>query len=135
LYWGAGFSHGFGRLDANRELVVWMWAFNASPTHRVKLQFYGFDSPTEMTGRDSPRQALHFVLDYLASIDSASAQGRSQRIEEFLGQDVDGGNPAAVMDPAKSVGCSPAATRLRIETEELILQLLLAPSRIGGEER
>ena len=49
-----GFSHGFGRLDANRELVEWMRRYNADPSHRVKLQFYGFDSPTEMTGTDSP---------------------------------------------------------------------------------
>src|SRR5215467_15883695 len=42
-----GFSHGFGRLDANRELVQWMREYNADPSHRVKIQFYGFDSPTE----------------------------------------------------------------------------------------
>jgi erythromycin esterase-like protein len=54
----AGFSHGFGRLDANRELVEWMRAFNADAAHRVKLQFYGFDSPTEMMYSDSPRQVL-----------------------------------------------------------------------------
>jgi len=120
-----GFSHGFGRLDANRELVEWMRAFNANPTHRVKLQFYGFDSPTEMTGSDSPRQVLHFVLAYLASIDHASAQERRQHIEEFLGQDADWENPAAMMDPTKSVGRSPAATALRIETEDLISELRL----------
>ena len=84
-----GFSHGFGRLDLNRELVEWMRAFNADPTHRVKLQFYGFDSPTEMTSSDSPRQVLHFVLDYLASVDSAGAQERRQHIDKFLGQDAD----------------------------------------------
>jgi erythromycin esterase len=120
-----GFSHGFCRLDANRELVEWMRAFNADPTHRVKLQFYGFDSPTEMTGSDSPRQVLHFVLDYLASIDSASAQERRQHIEEFLGHDADWENPAAMMDPTKSVGRSPAATALRIEMEDLISELRL----------
>src|SRR5919109_596363 len=64
----SGFSHGFGRLEANRELVEWMRRHNADPAHRVKLQFYGFDSPTEMTGTDSPRQLLHFALDYLASV-------------------------------------------------------------------
>src|SRR5207342_419842 len=58
-----GFSHGFGKLDANRELVEWMRRYNADPSHRVKLQFYGFDSPTEMMGSDSPSQVLHFVLD------------------------------------------------------------------------
>ena len=118
-----GFSHGFGRLDANRELVEWMRAYNADPTHRIKLQFYGFDSPTEMMFSDSPAQVLHFVLDYLASIDSASGQEHRQRIDPLLGQDSDWENPAAMMDPTKSVGRSPAATALRIETEELIAEL------------
>jgi erythromycin esterase-like protein len=119
----AGFSHGFGRLDANRELVEWMRAFNADPTHHIKLQFYGFDSPTEMMFSDSPRKVLHFVLDYLVSIDSASGQEHRQRIDPLLGQDSDWENPAAMMDPTKSVGRSPAATALRIETEELIAEL------------
>jgi erythromycin esterase-like protein len=119
----AGFSHGFGRLDANRELVEWMRAYNADPTHRIKLQFYGFDSPTEMMFSDSPARVLHFVLDYLASIDSDSSQEHRQRIDPLLGQDSDWENPAAAMDPTKSVGLSPAATALRIETEELISEL------------
>jgi erythromycin esterase len=50
-----GFSHGFGRLEANRELVEWMRQYNANPTHRVKLRFYGFDSPTEIECADSPK--------------------------------------------------------------------------------
>src|SRR3954453_9248631 len=28
----SGFSHGFGRLDANRELVEWMRLYNADPS-------------------------------------------------------------------------------------------------------
>jgi erythromycin esterase len=119
----AGFSHGFGQLDANRELVEWMRAYNADGAHSVKLQFYGFDSPTEMMFSDSPAQVLHFVLDYLASIDSASGEEQRLRIEPLLGQDSDWENPAAMMDPTKSVGLSPAATALRIETEDLIAQL------------
>jgi erythromycin esterase len=119
----AGFSHGFGRLDANRELVEWMRAFNADPMHRVKLQFYGFDSPTEMMSSDSPRQVLHFVLDYLASIDTGSAEEHRHRIDALLGQDADWENPAAAMGPTKSVGMSPAATQLRIETEDLISEI------------
>jgi erythromycin esterase-like protein len=119
----AGFSHGFGRLDANRELVEWMRRYNADPSHHVKLRFYGFDSPTEMTGTDSPRQVLHFVLNYLTSIDSASGKEHRQRIDPLLGLDSDWENPAAMMDPTKSVGLSPAATALRIEAEDLITEL------------
>jgi erythromycin esterase len=118
-----GFSHGFGRLEANRELVEWMRSYNAAAAHSVKLQFYGFDSPTEMMFSDSPRQVLHFVLDYLASIDSASDEEQRLRIEPLLGLDSDWENPAAMMDPTKSVGLSPAATALRIETEDIIAQL------------
>jgi erythromycin esterase len=118
-----GFSHGFGRLEANRELVEWMRRYNADPSHRVNLQFYGFDSPTEMTVSDSPRHVLHVVLDYLASIDRASAQEHRQRIDPLLGQNVDWENPAAMMDPAQSIGRSPEAAALRIETEDLISEL------------
>jgi erythromycin esterase len=118
-----GFSHGFGRLEANRELVEWMRCYNADPAHRVKLHFYGFDSPTEVTGADSPRQVLHFVLDYLASIDSKSSQKYRSHIDPLLGQDANWENPAAMMDPTQSIGLSVEATALRIETEELISEL------------
>ena len=76
-----------------------------------------------MTGTDSPRQVLYFVLDYLASIDSASGQEYRQRIDSLLGHDSDWENPAAMMDPTKSVGSSAEAMQLRIETEELISEL------------
>ncbi|MDF1531435.1 MAG: erythromycin esterase family protein [ANME-2 cluster archaeon] len=118
-----GFSHGFGRLDANRELLEWMRRYNADPFHRVKLQFYGFDSPTEMVGTDSPGKVLHFVLDYLASIDNARGKEYRERIDHLLGKDSDWENPAASFDPPKSVGLSPEATALRIETEDLITEL------------
>lgn len=118
-----GFSHGFGRLDANRELVEWIKAYNAEPCHDIKLQFYGFDSPTKMTGTDSPRQVLHFVLDYLASIDGDREKERRERIDSLLGLDADWENPAAMMDRTLSIGLSPAATALRIETEDIISEL------------
>jgi len=118
-----GFSHGFGRLDANRELIEWMRAFNADSSHSIKLQFYGFDSPTEMMFSDSPARVLHFVLDYLSLIDSASGEEHRERIDPLLSQDSDWENPDAAIDPTKSVGLSPAATALRIETEDLISEL------------
>lgn len=118
-----GFSHGFGKLEANRELVAWMRQYNADPSHRVQLRFYGFDSPTEMVNTDSPRQLLSFALDYLTAMDSASGEARRARIVALIGQDADWENPAAMMDPTQAIGASPAATQLRIETEELITEL------------
>src|SRR5512134_759980 len=97
--------------------------YNASPAHPVKLRFYGFDSPTEMMGSDSPRQVLCFVLDYLASIDGEAGGERRQRIDSLLGSDADWENPETLFDPSKSVGLSPAATALRIETEDLMTEL------------
>ncbi len=133
-----GFSHGFGRLEANRDLIEWMRQYNADPSHSTKLHFYGFDSPTEMTTTDSPRQVLNFVLDYLSSIDSVNGQERCERIDSLLGQDFDWENPAAMMNPAKSIGLSSAATALRIETEDLISELsTLRPELVakGGKNR
>lgn len=118
-----GFSHGFGQLEANRELVEWMREYNADHSHRVKIRFYGFDSPTEMMYADSPRHILHFVLDYLTSIDSISGRCHQERIDPLLGNDPDWENPAAAMDPTRSVGISPNAIALRTETEDLISEL------------
>jgi len=120
-----GFSHGFGLLDANRELVDWMREYNAVPSNRIKLRFYGFDAPTEMMYADSPRQVLHFVLDYLSSIDGEIGKKYLERIDPLLGKDLDWENPAATMDPSKSVGSSQAACALRLETEDLITDMRL----------
>jgi erythromycin esterase len=120
-----GISHSFGKLEANRELVEWMRQYNTDPAHPVKLHFYGFDSPTDATGTDSPRQTLHFALDYLSSIDGASGQEYRDRIEPLLGKDADWENPAAILEPAKAIGQSAQAKALRIETEELIAYLLV----------
>jgi len=131
----SGFSYGFRRLDANRDLVEWMRRSNADPSQRVTLQFYGFDSPTAMTGTDSPRHVLHFVLDYLTALDSASGQQRRARIDALLGSDADWENPAALMDPTKAVGLSDAATALRIETEDLMTELRIRrPEFVGRSD-
>lgn len=119
----AGFSHNFGRLAATRELIEWMRTYNLDSKNRARLHFYGFDSPTEMTATDSPRQLLHFALAYLASIDTAAAQPLRRRIDPLLGDDSAWENPEANFNPAKSIGLSPAAAALRTETEDLITHL------------
>ncbi|GER90004.1 erythromycin esterase [Dictyobacter vulcani] len=118
-----GFSHGFGKFAANRELVEWMRHYNADPAHQMKLHFYGFDSPTDVPSTDSPRQILHVALDYLNLVDEALGQEYQNRIDPLLGQDSAWENPAAMLDPTQAIGRSPEATALRIETEELISEL------------
>jgi erythromycin esterase-like protein len=82
---------------------------------------------------DSPRQLLNFVLDYLASVDNACAEKHHKRIDLLIGKDADWENPAAMMDPAKSIGLSPAATALRIETENLITELRLRRPELAAK--
>ncbi len=118
-----GFSHNFGRIDANRELIEWMRQYNADPARCVELHFYGADSPTENYYADSPRQTLIFALDYLVALagDAAADElARRERIVALFGADAEWEDPAVMMDPAKGIGLSPAATALRIETEDLI---------------
>jgi erythromycin esterase-like protein len=132
----AGISHGLGPYAGNRELVEWMRRYNADATRAAKLQFYGFDSPTEMTSADSPRKLLRVAIDFLASIDGSLVDKRRDRIEDLLGDDADWENTAAAMDPAKSIGRTPAAASLRIETEELICDLRIRrPELIGKSDR
>jgi erythromycin esterase len=118
-----GFSHSFGQWKANHELIEWMRQYNADSWHPVKLHFYGFDSPTEMYGTDSPRQVLEFVLDYLATVDPIRGERHRQRIEPLLGEDATWEHPETLMDATKSIGLSAEAAQLRIETEELIAEL------------
>ncbi|MFN8536321.1 MAG: erythromycin esterase family protein [Thermomicrobiales bacterium] len=133
-----GFSHNFGRLDANRELIEWMRAYNADPAHPTRLHFYGVDSPSESYSTDSPRQLLLFPLDYLASLADPRAHQRRERIETLLGPDAAWENPAALMDPSAGIGLSDAANALRLETEELITALQLRRPELiarGGADR
>ena len=128
-----GFGPAFGQLEANRELVEWMRGYNADPSLPVKLRFYAFDIPSGTIGIGSPRQVLHFVLDYFAAQDRPGSQARRERIDSLLGQDSDWENPAAMLDHTKSVGLSPAATALRIETEELISDLRARRPELGAK--
>lgn len=131
-----GFGNAFGRLEANRELVEWMRAYNADPAHPVKLRFYGFDIPTGTIGAASPRQTLAVPLDYLAALDPARGRAHRERIDALLGDDFAWENPAAILDPAQSIGASPAATALRIATEELISALRIRrPELIARSDR
>jgi erythromycin esterase-like protein len=116
-----GFGHGMGQLEANRDLVEWMRAYNQRNT--TKLSFYGFDIPTGTMGIASPRQVLHFVVDYLAKADPEAAEAHRQKIDRLLGEDGPWENPAVYMDPSKSIALSADATALRVETEDLIAEL------------
>src|SRR5687767_2420628 len=117
-----GFSHGFGHVEANRELIEWMRLYNADPPGQVPLRFYGFDIPG-IDGYASPSGVLRFAIEYLCSIDPAGGREHRERIESLLGDDAQWENPAAYTDLAKAMGLSPSAAALRVATEDLLAAL------------
>jgi erythromycin esterase-like protein len=114
-----GFSHGFGRSAANRELVRWMRAYNDGRPASQQLRFAGFDGPLEMTG-ESPRQALAALHAHLADrCDAAMLPCTAEELDRLLGDDDRWSDPATVMDPSRSVGRTPEAERLRLIADDL----------------
>jgi erythromycin esterase-like protein len=111
-----GFSHGFGAVPGNRELVEWLRTHNAGRPPSDRVRFHGFDAPTEYASAPSPRRALSWVTDYLP----AALRPESVRdLDALLGEDTDWTNEAAMYDPAASIGDSDRVRALRIVADDL----------------
>ncbi|MFE7275241.1 erythromycin esterase family protein [Streptomyces sp. NPDC057623] len=116
-----GFSHGWGASAANRELVGWMRAHNEGRPASERLRFAGFDGPLEITGAASPRQALTALHGYLSTwVDAALLPCTGDTLDRLLGADDRWTDPAAMTDPARSVGRSAEAARLRLLADDLV---------------
>ncbi|MEV5764535.1 erythromycin esterase family protein [Micromonospora sp. NPDC052213] len=119
-----GFSHGFGASAANRELVSWMRAYNDGRPAPERLRFAGFDGPLEITGAASPRQALTALHAYLtARVDADLLPCTPETLDRLLGADDRWTDPAAMMDPSRSVGQTPEAKQLRLLADDLVALL------------
>src|SRR3954454_3716047 len=119
-----GFSHRFGASAANRELVRWMRAYNDGRSVSLQLRFAGFDGPLEITGAASPRQALTALHAYLTAwVDADLIPFTAETIDRLLGADDRWIDPAAMMDPSRSVGQTPDATQLRLLADDLVVLL------------
>ncbi|WP_225853657.1 erythromycin esterase family protein [Micromonospora sp. AMSO31t] len=119
-----GFSHGWGAFPANRELVRWMRAYNDGRPAAQQVRFAGFDGPLEITGAASPRQALAALHAYLTAwVDPDLLPCDAATLDRLLGADDVWTNPAAMMDPSRSVGRTPEATRLRLLADDLVALL------------
>ncbi|CAM5439391.1 erythromycin esterase family protein [Streptomyces aurantiogriseus] len=127
-----GFSHpelGLGASAANRELVRWMRAYNVRADNdgrpaSERLRFAGFDGPLEITHAASPRQALTALHGYLAArVDADLLPCTADTLDHLLGTDDRWTDPAAMMDPAQSVGQSAEAGRLRLLADDLVALL------------
>ncbi|MFJ2885117.1 erythromycin esterase family protein [Streptomyces sp. NPDC087305] len=120
-----GFSHGWGAFAANRDLVRWMRAHNVRADNdgrpaSERLRFAGVDGPLEITGAASPRQALsalHRCLSRWVSADLLPCT--AETLDSLIGTDDRWTEPAAMMDPGRSMGQSADAAQLRLLAPEL----------------
>ncbi|QFU86243.1 erythromycin esterase family protein [Amycolatopsis sp. YIM 10] len=118
-----GFSHGFGELTFNRELVSWMRTYNASRPPAERLTFYGYDTPMETMSAPSPRPYLEHARDYL---------GVDVDIAAVAGDDTRWSRTEAVMNYAESPGLGADAVRLRTIADDLLVRLhSAAPGQIA----
>ncbi|MFD2024774.1 erythromycin esterase family protein [Promicromonospora aerolata] len=119
-----GFSHEWGAFGANRELVRWMRAYNEDRSGDDRLRFAGFDGPLESTAAASPRQVLTALHDFLADrVDPALLPCTAEVLDGLLGPDDRWTEPAAMTDPARSVGRSAQARELRLLADDLVALL------------
>lgn len=114
-----GFSHGFGQVQANQDLVVWMRQFNVGRNEMDCLKFYGFDPPIENMWAASPRHSLLALHAFLARHFSHLPVDRAT-LERLCGDDARWTNQAAAMDPSQSVGNTEAAWHLRALADDLL---------------
>ncbi|MGW4486896.1 erythromycin esterase family protein [Amycolatopsis sp. NPDC004368] len=117
-----GFSHWFGNVPGNRELVQWLRGHNAGRAPQDQVRFHGFDAPTETTSAPSPRRALTAVLGYLPE----ASRPAIPDLDALLGSEDDWTNEAALYDAAASVGGSERARALRIVADDLASALYRA---------
>lgn len=119
-----GFSHEWGAFGGNRELVRWMRAYNDGRAASERVRFAGFDGPLEITGAASPRPVLTALHDLLASrVDTGLLPGTAETLDRLLGADDRWTEPAAMMDPSRSVGRTPDAKELRLLADDLVALL------------
>ncbi|MEY7973555.1 erythromycin esterase family protein [Saccharomonospora xinjiangensis] len=110
----SAFSHDFGNLAPNRQLVAWMRDYNAKRPREQRLTFHGFDAALETFSAPSPRPYLEHARDYLGlDLDIASLTGEDERWSRA----------EAVLDAAASPGASADADRLRAIADDLFTSL------------
>ncbi|MET9621787.1 erythromycin esterase family protein [Streptomyces sp. NPDC006464] len=115
-----GFSHGWGASAANRDLVRWMRTHNDGLPPSERLRFAGIDGPLEISGAASPRQALTALHGYLAArVDASLLPCTADTLGRLLGADERWTEPAAMMDPTRSIGRSDEAGELRLYADDM----------------
>ncbi|QFZ18963.1 erythromycin esterase family protein [Saccharothrix syringae] len=125
-----GFTHGFGGSPANRALVRWLREQNRHRPRERHLRFAAFDAPVEMAAAPSPRAALRSLHDFLGAHADVPPW---EDLDRLLGPDEPWSDPAAAMDPARSVGAEPGVRELGAITDDLRWTLAAEVPRLRRE--
>lgn len=122
-----GFSHAFGELETNRQLVAWMREYNENQPAEERLAFHGFDAPTENITAPSPRSYLAHASNYL---------GLDLDLTSLLGDDEQWSRQEAILDASSSIGDTPETAQLRAIADDLLSTLYArAPELIAATSR
>ncbi|OLR92254.1 erythromycin esterase family protein [Actinokineospora bangkokensis] len=115
-----GFSHGFGNVPGNRELLDWLREHNAGRAPEDRVRFHGFDAPLESSGAPSPRTALTRAVEHLPE---ALRPPSTCDLDALLGEDEPWTNPAAMYDPTASIGGSERVRSLHVAADDVVSAL------------
>ncbi|KUL38885.1 erythromycin esterase [Streptomyces sp. NRRL F-4489] len=135
-----GFTHNFGELEPNRQLIAWMRRYNRNRPPQQRLAFHGFDAPTENTTAPSPRRCLEYARDYLRRTPDLSfaldLDPDGAGLRGLLGDDERWHRTEAIMDPAMSIGATAEAGKLRVLADDMLTLLhARAPLLIAATSR
>ncbi|MFC4376427.1 erythromycin esterase family protein [Nocardia halotolerans] len=119
-----GFSHDFGELAGNRELVAWLRDHNTGRPPAEQVGFHGFDGAMETMSAPSPRPYLEYARDYLGlDLDISGPAGSDERWNRT----------EAVLDPEVSPGLTREAEQLRVLADDMLTALYTrAPERVAA---
>lgn len=89
----AVFAHSDDALEENLQLIEWIRSYNARPTTRRRVRFYGVDvgaqcwaPPSALSGHaDSCRVAIDAALAYVSEVDQEAATAFRQRLAPLAG--------------------------------------------------
>lgn len=128
-----GFSHGWGALAGNRQLVQWMRDHNEGRPRSESVRFAGVDGPLEMSAAASPRIALAYLHDFLARWgDDALLPASSETIHRLVGDDGSWTDPKAMMEPSHSIGRSAESIQLRCIADDLVELLAMQAPQLAA---
>ncbi len=81
-----GIVCGFGGIDLNRDLLVWLRNYNQNKPKERKVHFYGYDIPgcAPNPVLENALVGFEYLLEYLAQVDSTLSTTYRNRLAEYM---------------------------------------------------